>query len=802
MGLSCAALNATDGANFLIYNECACTSTGFLFFDPSINQCGNCTTVNNKFLTPSGTYSPIPLPRFNLCVADCSIYYLTVNPSLQCVTCLSLNSALPVFDPVNNTCVSTGGCPVGTVRNSVNNFCSTNCKDASKFRLHNDCYTGSTCAATFNATNASTFSTDNKCLCTGKKFFPLGITAYTPITNSTSPICVTNCSAYYLTFIPNEGGFENDKCASCESVNPALPNFDPVTNSCKSDSDCANGAMATPNKFCSLNCKTSNSFLLHGACYSGTNCSTFNASNGPNYSTNNDCLCTNKYFFFPSSITSFSPITKPTSPTCVTSCSAYFLTFNPNDINLVNDKCVSCETLNPALPLFENLTNTCVSTCPLGTQLDAGNKLCLTNCKVTNKIKFNHLCNSIVPCSTYNAQESSTFSTDSTCTCGTNKKYFSENVTAFTPISKSATLPICVTNCSDYFLSFVNGGYGNDSCNTCMVINPSISYFDTLTKLCVPSCGLGLISKEMPSTGTVTNKYCQNCKDTSQLNVNNGCVTGDTCAVFDMVEGPNYATMNYCVTCTISDPTKTYYYKDQKICVNTCPDATDTNSSLKTCKNKPVVCPSIKQVSVNGVCQPCVLPKYYMEFTNSASILDSKCIDLVVEKLYVLKGSTTLLSKCPDKTISDTDNICHDCLYYQQICLLACPANTFYNTDNVCETCLEKKLFLYKNKCVTSCPYDITNLITTTANVKNECVTCSEAKKYIGATSCLDTCPDNLVQDNIAFKCINCKTTTQIKFSNTCVTQCPIGYEADKDSLVCILSKIYVYLLFSCLKRM
>jgi len=117
--------------------------------------------------------------------------------------------------------------------------------------------TGTTCAGDLNGIEGPTYATDGNCLCTGKKYFPNGITAFTPIAKPPTPICVTNCSEYYLSFIANDSGYGNDKCASCLSINPALDYFDIQTGTCVASTSCTRGVPDPAKKVC-VTCLTFN----------------------------------------------------------------------------------------------------------------------------------------------------------------------------------------------------------------------------------------------------------------------------------------------------------------------------------------------------------------------------------------------------------------------------------------------------------------------------------------------------------------------------------------------------------------
>ena len=133
-----------------------------------------------------------------------------------------------------------------------------NCKHVGKLKLHNECLSvtdNTTCSTNLNASNDSTFATEATCVCTGKAYFPNGITAYSPIFKPTTPKCVTNCSDYYLSSIANADGTTNSKCATCARINPDFPFFDTISKSCVAT--CSSSLITDiTNKLCQ-NCKDS-----------------------------------------------------------------------------------------------------------------------------------------------------------------------------------------------------------------------------------------------------------------------------------------------------------------------------------------------------------------------------------------------------------------------------------------------------------------------------------------------------------------------------------------------------------------
>ena len=471
-------IDAINGSHLTLSSECKCDNTTKKFFPSGITA-----------------YTPIAKPLNAKCVANCSDYYLTTTTdplytAEQCLSCFDKNPLFDYFDPGTNTCTNSSGCSIGRIPDSSSKVCTDNCKDVNKLYLHGQCLSGIVCSD-LNATSTVTFATHNTCDCTGKKYFPTGITAYTPISKPISPQCVTNCSDYYLSFIVNDQGLGNDKCTSCESINPSLDYFDPSTNTCLSSTSCPIGrSPETTNKYCAT-CKVVGKLKLHGECFTGTSCADLNASNSASFATDNSCECSSKKYF-PTGITAYTPITKPTSPICVTNCSDYYLTYIANDQELGNDKCSSCASIDPSLDYFDPSTNTCVNStgCSTGRFPDAINKFCTLDCKSVNKLRLHGKCFSNTSCSELNAINSTTFSTDNTCICSGGNKFLPSGIQSYSPITKP-TSSKCVTNCSDYYLIFIvnDQGLGNDKCASCSSIYSDKPYYDPITNTCVNSTG-------------------------------------------------------------------------------------------------------------------------------------------------------------------------------------------------------------------------------------------------------------------------------------------------------------------------
>ncbi len=134
------------------------------------------------------------------------------------------------------------------------------------FKLHGVCRTATKC----NDLNVSEGENENDCVCTGKKYHPVNISSFSPIPKPNSPKCIDNCSDFYLSFIPNDQGLINDKCASCENLDSTKSYFDIGTKACLSS--CEDGVVVdSENKLCD-SCKARGKYKVNNKCLIGDSC--------------------------------------------------------------------------------------------------------------------------------------------------------------------------------------------------------------------------------------------------------------------------------------------------------------------------------------------------------------------------------------------------------------------------------------------------------------------------------------------------------------------------------------------------
>ncbi|KAL4470308.1 hypothetical protein ABPG74_011919 [Tetrahymena malaccensis] len=430
-----------------------------------------------------------------------------------------------------------------------------------------------------------------------------------------------------------------------------------------------------------------------------------------------------------------------TSTTCVT-CYDTFQKQPDNTCACVNqvydpqsNKCVSCspnQVYNPAQKLCQNCNPSC-STCK-----DASNVNTCTSCPA-GKVLYNGSCqnscpqlyfqdpnNVCQPCSPIckNCQNSSTFCIDcndglqisgSTCVCITGFYNQSQNKCVTCNTNQVPDIPNQV--CKDC----------NVNCNTCLDSNNTSTCTSCKSpkalyqNYCTDPCPTGYyadtnqICQQCNPTclKCLTNKdYCTDCPVTFQLSNNNTCICPSN-TIYDSVS-------KTCKSCQLNQVIDTVQQK----CV-------DCNANCRTCKDKDNL----------SVCTSCNAGQF----------------------LY----NNTCVSKCPDQTYSDTNNVCQPCNPICATCVTASSQCTSCNSPlTLSGTSCQCSSGFYNsqtNKCVQCTPHEVPD------NANQKCVTCD--------ANCL-SCQDI---KNLSI-CTSC-SAPQSLYLQKCQNPCPVGYYSDQNQI-------------------
>ena len=80
-----------------------------------------------------------------------------------------------------------------------------------------------------------------------------------------------------------------------------------------------------------------------------------------------------------------------------------------------------------------------------------------------------------------------------------------------------------------------------------------------------------------------------------------------------------------------------------------------------------------------------------------------ECIDYKKRNKYIYNGYIT--DTCPDKFISEINNICKQCFYLNQNCVLDCLSYFLNNDLRECYSCKDKNKMQYEQTCRDNCPF-------------------------------------------------------------------------------------------------
>jgi len=256
------------------------------------------------------------------------------------------------------------------------------------------------------------------------------------------------------------------------------------------------------------NCKSYNQFQLHNECLVGTSCADIGAINGPSFVDTNDCKCSAPNLYLASTLpTSYSDTPRPTASKCV-DCRLYNLTNKDDGLGYGYNICVRCLDINPALPIYDESTDTCIasiSACPLYTVPDGTNLRCI-NCKKTNKIYLSGECQDITTCSDalINAADNPPFNLNQClCTQPGFLFYYPAGITQYSEVTAPRPKS-CVISCNEYLLMSIPDGFGNNKCVSCFDIDSTNPLFDMRTNSCVSTCPK--FTKIFP-----IERYCKDC---------------------------------------------------------------------------------------------------------------------------------------------------------------------------------------------------------------------------------------------------------------------------------------------------
>jgi len=444
-------------------------------------QCNSSKFYYSKSFTQ---YSPISLPTTN-CIDNCNSYDLFSWDEGKgwdyntCASCKLQFPSTPFYDEQNKICVSV--CPNTTISDSTNKVC-INCKNVNKLFFRGECITTS-CAAVNAAVGPDTaLIAQCQCSLTGYQYYyPSNITQYSDLTSPIAKSCVASCSQYNL--VVTNDSYGSNLCKQCKDVDASKPIFDKTNNKCVST--CPKYTNYDIAKNLCIDCNPK--YYISGSCLEGTSCSSFNAIvSDP--TTPLACICpTDSPFFFTDNLKYNPKLYYPPKYTCIKSCNELNLVIKSTD-NYGGQTCIPCSELNPNTTYFDQVSNTCITSCPANTIQEDSHNLC-RNCKLLSKLFYKGVCVDACP------RTSVIKYSDKLLMC--------EDCPAGMKILNN----ICVTSCGS--------GYIFDVENICIKCN--VNEFDFENK-CVTEC---------PKSSVILKLSCINCKNSNTVyiyNFNNQCI--------------------------------------------------------------------------------------------------------------------------------------------------------------------------------------------------------------------------------------------------------------------------------------
>ena len=480
-----------------------------------------------------------------------------------------------------------------------------------------------------------------------------------------------------------------------------------------------------------VNCRKKNQAFLHGECLPISICTPYQAVVTTNTPISNECNCSGSKSFYLPVISTYSPIVKPTTPSCVTNCEDYDLTSYNENLGYSYRTCAMCKSLDSIATMFDEATKVCVANCPKDSIPDVGNMIC-KNCKKQNKVFLSGECRPN-QCSYYNAGEGENYQKSGECRCNLlgARFYYPSNITQYSEVSKLPTEKSCIDNCNKYFLTSVPDGSGNDKCISCNDLNVNKPNFSKLDNTCVNECPPYYFKE-------VEKKYCRTCK-------------------------PNYYINSLCL------PKSCTSMKAESVL--------EVENSCKCGKDTPYFFP--EGIVADGFFEfnTCIKSCYDIGLTANKYLVCESCEKKDKNFPFLDQAINNCTNTCSKYTIPDIKNkICRSCkkygtYFYNNTCIAQfdCPRNTiFITTDtlNICQACPEGKKKL-NNDCVDNCG---SGMIYDSDNV---CVKCLD-NEYDWNNKCTKVCPDYSVPEG-AF-CINCKSKNPEMFyyNKVCYAKPPV----------------------------
>ena len=498
--------------------------------------------------------------------------------------------------------------------------------------------------------------------------------------------------------------WDNGKCRSCSDISPAAPVWDSANKKCIGcaeglfweDNECKAACRETHDEYSV--CRTCAQFSPESPIWTGEECAT----------------CAEVY--------PKQPFWSSDQVACV-SCIAADRSKPLWD----GEKCTACPATTP---LYDTISAQCVSVCPDETPVTGSNWICES------------------------CQESLPFWTGSSCTWKCPEAHNAKNVCYFCHDLDQAT-PV----------------WGGDGCRACQEEDGG-KYWDASITKCVSVC-----PDEAPKANEIN--VCDVCRAEEGLYWNGtSCVAAcqetwtdlKICVYCSKVDIAAPAWDGECKSCTEFAGTQQYWLPERRQCVDECPLATPKPDEDSVCQH----CP--EGTFWNRDLKDCV--KTCPETSNDAGVCIT-CAEKSVEFPY-WDSKISACTYCPDATPLWAEGSCQKCVdvdeaapYWTGTKCTACPKNTpkWDSKAELCRACDEVDI---------ATPY-----------WNGSCQACPSATPYYDTEKreCTAECPYSaplVNKQSVCYKCSekNANTPLWNPMTRKCVAKCPTAIY-DNGTLAC-----------------
>ncbi|XP_048739815.2 proprotein convertase subtilisin/kexin type 5-like [Ostrea edulis] len=415
----------------------------------------------------------------------------------------------------------------------------------------------------------------------------------------------------------------------------------------------------------------------------------------------------------------------------------------------------------------------CTESCPKYVSLVSN--MCIDSCSL-GEVLFRNICQSQCPLSDpYPVHVPAT------------DRYHIDFTTSYDIQKPISALVMCAEECPFNFVLDNNECFAdcpnsskimvyNETCfSECPFHHPFIVSNGT-RKTCVSECDkqhfqMHCVNKCPEPHRFLLNKECVNCKEKGLYEDGNTCVEACEFLHYDdrcYYVCPQEVQFVFNGTCSRSCPVSLPMVDEQvhkghivSVCVHGCPK--DKFIFGNHCVSS---CPQNKRFPMNNRCMSCQDIGKYDD--------GSKCVDVCPE----LHQNFHCVYSCPDLKV------------YKNTCVRDCPTSAPFTTDRnyitYCVTHCSEGLYIYNDRCVSSCPYGSNVLSNNTCvqkcprnapftqklgGVTLECLKRCKQNHYQHGFTCLERCPDGYYV--YKSKCVQtCPQDAPYMYNKSCVSTC------------------------------